>query len=92
MNVRSQPTQNSNSVATIPVDTGGGLGPAVTVFCQVTGSAVTDPVDSTLTGDIWDKVSYNGITGYISDLYVNTPQSAAGNYAAFSDPPLWECE
>ncbi|HLI39627.1 MAG TPA: protein kinase [Streptosporangiaceae bacterium] len=92
LNVRSQPTQNSNSVATIPVDTGGGLGPAVTVFCQVTGSAVTDPVDSTLTGDIWDKVSYNGITGYISDLYVNTPQSAAGNYAAFSDPPLWECE
>ncbi len=91
LNVRSQPTQKSNSVATIPIDSGGGLGPAVTVFCQVTGSAVTDPVDSTLTGDIWDKVSYNGVSGYISDLYVNTPQSAAQHYSSYSNPPLWQC-
>jgi hypothetical protein len=92
LNVRSQPTQNSSSVATIPPDTGGGLGPAVTVYCQVTGGNVTDPYDKTLTGDLWDKVTYNGITGYLSDLYVNTPQSQAQNYNSFSDPPLWQCQ
>jgi hypothetical protein len=91
LNVRAQPSQSSASVAIIPI-TGGALGPAVTVDCQVTGSAVTDPVVASLTGDLWDKVVYNGINGYVSDLYVNTPQSVAANYNSFSDPPLWECQ
>lgn len=89
LNVRAQPTQSSQSLATIPPT--GGVGPQVTVLCQVTGSVVTDPVDHTLTGDLWDKLSYNGISGYISDLYVDTPQSQAGNYDSWSDPPLWQC-
>jgi hypothetical protein len=91
LNVRSQPAQGSASVAVIPVLTGGGLGPAVTVQCQVTGQAVTDPDTGSLTGDVWDKVTYNGVSGYISDLYVDTPQSKAQHYNSFSDPPLWEC-
>jgi hypothetical protein len=53
---------------------------------------VKDKYDPTLTGDVWDKVTYNGVTGYISDLYVNTPQSMAQHYNSFSDPPLWQCQ
>jgi hypothetical protein len=89
--VNAQPNTQSQKVAVIPVLTGN-LGPQVIVACQVTGQAVTDPDDSTLAGDLWDKVSFNGVTGYISDLYVNTPQSVAGNFNSFSDPPLWECK
>jgi hypothetical protein len=89
--VRSQPTHLSRKLATIPVLTGGGLGPAVTVYCQVTGEKYTDPQVTTLTGDVWDKLTYKGVTGYISDLYVNTPESQAQHYNSFSDPPLWQC-
>ncbi len=88
--IKAQPNLQSDTVATIPVLTGS-LGPQVIVACQVIGSDVTDPVNSALTGDVWDKVSYNGVTGYTSDLYVDTPQSQAGNFGAFSDPPLWQC-
>jgi serine/threonine-protein kinase PknK len=88
--VKAQPDTGSQTVAVIPVLTGS-LGPQVIVACQVSGQAVTDPVDGALAGDIWDKVSYNGTAGYISDLYVDTPQSMAGNFGAFSDPPLWQC-
>lgn len=88
--VQAQPNTGSQTVAVIPVLTGS-LGPQVLVACQVAGQAVTDPVDGTLAGHLWDKVSYQGINGYISDLYVDTPQSAAGNFGSFSDPPLWQC-
>lgn len=90
--VQAQPNAESQTqtVAVIGVLTGN-LGPQVIVACQVTGQFVTDPDDPTLAGDVWDKVTYNGIAGYISDLYVDTPQSVAGNYGSFSDPPLWEC-
>jgi hypothetical protein len=88
--VHAQPNTESQTVATIPV-LSGNLGPQVIVACQVTGEAVTDPVDGTLAGDLWDKISYQGMTGYVSDLYVDTPQSVAGNFGAFSYPPLWQC-
>jgi hypothetical protein len=91
LNVRSGPGQTYSSVARIPVTTGS-TGPQVTVQCQVTGGTVTDPVDSSLSGDLWDKLTYNGVTGYVSDLYVNTPQSVAGNYDSWSDPPVWQCQ
>lgn len=74
LSVQAQPNIGAQTVAVIPVLTGN-LGPQVIVACQVTGGAVTDPDDPTLAGDLWDKVSYNGLTGYISDLYVDTPQS-----------------
>ncbi|MEV5750771.1 hypothetical protein AB0L00_23355 [Actinoallomurus sp. NPDC052308] len=87
LNVRAAPDQGSASVGTI---TAGGQ-PTVPVICQVTGGSVTDPVDSTVHGRIWDRITWNGGTAYLSDLYVHTPRSAAGDYGAFSDPPLWHC-
>lgn len=89
--VKAAPDPNSATVATIPVLTGN-LGPQVIVSCQITGTAVSDPVDGTLKGDIWDKATYNGVSGYISDLYVDTSQSVAGNFDSFSYPPLWQCQ
>lgn len=90
LRVRAQPNTGSQIVAVIPVLTAS-LGPQVIVYCQVTGEEVINPGGGTLAGDIWDKVTYQGTSGYISDLYVNTPQSVAGNYNSFSDPPLWQC-
>jgi hypothetical protein len=68
-----------------------GLYPTVTVSCQVQGGWATDGGDPSLTGDIWDRVTYRGVTGYVSDLYVSTPKSAAHSYTSFSYPPLWQC-
>jgi serine/threonine-protein kinase PknK len=67
-----------------------GQSPAVTVQCQVQGAVATDPFDEA-SGDIWDRVSWNGQTAYISDMYVNTASSQARNFNAFTDPPLWQC-
>ena len=33
----------------------------------------------------------HGLAGYVSDLYVRTPQSVAGHYTTLSNPPLWPC-
>jgi hypothetical protein len=87
LSVRAGPTTQSSAIATIPV----GQQPPVTVVCQVAGEFVTDPHDPTLKGDIWDQVVWNGRTAYISDLYLTTPQSSAGHYGSYSDPPLWRC-
>ena len=57
-------------------------GETVTVICQVKGEWVSG-------GDIWDKISWSGPTGFIHDLYLNTPNSPN---KTFSNPPLWNCK
>lgn len=92
LNVRASPTQSSQSLAQVPGCTPvGGTGVAVTVYCQVTGSTATDNLDPSLSGDIWDSVTWNGINGWVNDIYIDTPQSNARNFNAYSDPPLWQC-
>lgn len=92
VNMRTSPHLNATIITSFPKTPPGTLGTPVTVYCQVTGDTATDPADHHVTGDIWDYVSGNGQTGYVSDLYVSTPSSRAGNYSSFSDPPLWECQ
>jgi hypothetical protein len=87
LEVRPAPTTAQSPIASIPV----GQNPTVTVVCQVSGAWVQDNGDPTLHGSIWDQVDWSGRTAYISDLYVSTPQSAAGNYANYSYPPLYQC-
>jgi hypothetical protein len=88
LGVRSTPAVAAgNLLTTIPPH----VYPTVTVLCQVRGGTATDGGDPTLTGDVWDRITYQGVTGYVSDLYVRTPMSTRGRYTSFSYPPLWQC-
>jgi hypothetical protein len=92
VNMRSGPHTADEIKHSFPPTPAGGRGAAVTVLCQTQGDQFTDPVVTSINGDIWDYVSYGGQNGYIIDLYVSTPNSVAGNYHAYSDPPLWNCQ
>lgn len=91
-NLHLRPSTNPNdpALATFPLTPQNGLGVGITVLCQTKGTYVQDPKDPTLHGDLWDYATYNGQTGYVSDLYVDTAESKAGNYESFSSP-LWQC-
>ncbi|MFC0040169.1 fibronectin type III domain-containing protein [Actinomadura rayongensis] len=58
----------------------------VTVLCQASGSHVVDSNDGNLQSSVWDKIDYNGVK-WVSDLYVNTPGSNAGQFSS----TLWSC-
>ena len=94
LNLRPSAASGPTSLATFPLTPApppnDRLGVGLTVLCQTTGETVTDLNDNTLTGDVWDYVSYNGQKGYVSDLYVDTAESKAHNYNSFSSP-LWQC-
>ena len=66
------------------------LGASVTVVCQTAGSYVRDPTFPNEQGSMWDRIS-SPVRGYVSDIYVRTPQSVAGHYSSYSNPPLWPC-
>ncbi|MGW1991396.1 hypothetical protein [Embleya sp. NPDC001921] len=67
----------------------------IVVHCQTRGQKVTrDRGDEPSSpSDIWDKVTYSGggarVDGYMTDLYVRTPNAAAGT---FSSARLWTCD
>lgn len=86
VNMRSAP----NTSGTVLTQFAPNSGAPVTVLCQQQGQFVTDPSGSP-SGNMWDYVSANGKTGWVSDLYVTTPESVAGNHSSYSDPPLWQC-
>ena len=59
----------------LPATPTGDFGVPVTVHCQTTGPTVTLSTAMWLPSDIWDEISYDGATGYVSDLYVSTENS-----------------
>jgi cell wall-associated NlpC family hydrolase len=63
LTVRSAPSTGASSAGTVAD------GAAVNIDCQTTGETVTGKYG---TSNIWDKVSYRGHTGYVSDTYVYT--------------------
>ncbi|MGW9210844.1 fibronectin type III domain-containing protein [Embleya sp. NPDC055664] len=69
----------------------GEIGPnytgSITVHCQTMGQNVTRTATNVHSA-VWDRVDYKSISGYVSDLYVRTPNSDNGKFS----PPLWECE
>jgi hypothetical protein len=54
--------------------------PSVTVHCKTTGTTVTHPYDK-VTSNVWGKITYNGISGYIADIYLDSRNNAA----------VWDC-
>jgi hypothetical protein len=79
--IRPGPSQRSgNPVGQVP------KGGTIRILCQVTGENVQDPSNpTTLHGNVWDKVP----SGYISDLYVLTANSNAGQMSPPSQ--VWPC-
>lgn len=73
----------TRSVAQIPA----GYEGAITVHCQTTGERVNRD-DTSVYSNIWDKVTWQGHTGYTTDLYIRTPNSDSGTFS----PELWQCE
>ncbi|WP_436787959.1 fibronectin type III domain-containing protein [Yinghuangia sp. YIM S10712] len=85
MGIRNVPdSQEGGRAGAIPP----GYEGEITVHCQVKGST-EHRLDGT-GGDsaIWDKVTYKGTTGYLSDVYVTTSNSGKNAYSR----ELWQCE
>ncbi|WTW92481.1 hypothetical protein OG216_03425 [Streptomycetaceae bacterium NBC_01309] len=81
--IRQAPNTSAAIVATIP----GGQEPNIQVHCQARGGSATRD-DGSATSAIWDRVTYNGVTGWMTDLYVRTTNSDRGQ---FSPNQLWQC-
>jgi hypothetical protein len=81
--LHSQPNSSSGRVGAVPP---GWNGP-ITVYCQTTGSAETHDTYG-WHSSIWDKITYNGTTGWISDLWVSTANHKSGQ---FSPQDVWQC-
>ncbi|MFD0684627.1 fibronectin type III domain-containing protein [Actinomadura fibrosa] len=82
--IRSEPSPTAGRVGSIPK----GYHGAVTVHCQRSGPRYTDTFNSANRSSvIWNQITYNGVTGWISDLFVVTSGSGTDNFS----PPLWEC-
>lgn len=62
---------NIRALATADSAREGGLpgGASTTVYCYAVGQYQSNPPYS---DDYWDFVDYNGVTGYISDAFLNT--------------------
>lgn len=59
----------------------------ITVHCQVTGERATRDGTS-IDSAIWDRVTWEGKQGWVSDLYIRTTNSDKGTY---SSNQLWQC-
>ncbi len=63
VNIRTEPTSTSASVAVVP------SGSQVTVECVTTGEQITGPYGPT---DKWDRITWNSTKGYVTDEYVES--------------------
>jgi hypothetical protein len=77
LNLRSGPNGSTTLIGCIPDNT------VMPIACTVQGDAVTGPWDTTT---IWDKVTYGGTTGYVSDAYVYTGTNSSAAVACATAP------
>ncbi|MEV5829515.1 fibronectin type III domain-containing protein [Spirillospora sp. NPDC052242] len=82
--VRNTPAGSGNSVVTEMYDNNG---ENVTVHCKVKGASYTHPRDTSLSGNTYTKITYNGKTGYVIGYLIDTP----GNWNTLAGPPVWNC-
>ena len=74
--IRSGPSTSNGKAGQIP----GNSTPAVTVHCKTTGQSVTHPFTHQ-TSAIWGKISYQGVNGYVADIYLDSRY----------DNDVWDC-
>jgi uncharacterized protein YraI len=68
LNLRSGPNGNTALIGCIPDST------TISIDCTAQGNSVTGPYGATT---LWDRTTYQGAVGYVSDAYVYTGQAAA---------------
>jgi uncharacterized protein YraI len=75
--IRSNPNDAGSRIGKVP------SGASVEVLCQTTGPSVSDRKYGTTT--IWDRISYGGTTGYVTDLYVLSNQDRIAGVGSCDD-------
>jgi uncharacterized protein YraI len=80
LTLRAKPTTHSSAVTYIP------SGRRINITCQISGQRVSGKYG---TSTLWDKTSFNGHTGYVSDTYVYTGSDGrvAPTCGKASNPP-----
>jgi hypothetical protein len=73
LNIREQPTGSSRLLGTVPYNT------VLEIPCTTHGSSVSGPYGN---GNVWDRITYGGITGWVSDSWM---------YTGRNDPVSGEC-
>lgn len=75
--IRTGPTTSYQVIGSIPYRT------SVTITCTTRGQSMTGPYGATT---LWDKVSYNGKVGYVTDAYIYTGSASAVAPACSTSP------
>ncbi|MFT4232294.1 MAG: SH3 domain-containing protein [Leucobacter sp.] len=78
LNLRQSASSSAAVLGCIPKNT------TVTIQCTASGSSMTGPYGAT---KIWDKVTWNGKTGYVTDAYIYTGTNSAVASGCSSAPP-----
>lgn len=80
LNLRSSASGSSSLTGCIP------KGTIIAISCTAQGNSVTGPYGATA---LWDRTTYNGVTGFVSDAWVYTGVSGpvAGACATPTPPP-----
>jgi uncharacterized protein YraI len=68
INIRPEPDTNVPPVGTVPDGT------YVAIQCTASGPTITSAGGPT---NVWDLVTYHGVTGYVADAYINTGRLTA---------------
>jgi hypothetical protein len=65
IHVRSEPDKSAPPIETVPDGT------PLLLQCSTDGQSVTSAGGTT---SVWDQVTYNGVTGFVADAFINTGQ------------------
>ena len=65
INIRTAPNTSAPSIGSVPDGT------PLLLQCSTSGENVTSAGGAT---DVWDQITYNGVTGYVADAFINTGQ------------------
>ena len=65
INIRSAPNTDDPQIGWVPDGT------PLLLQCSVTGQSETSAGG---TDAVWDQITYNGVTGYVADAFINTGQ------------------
>lgn len=68
VNVRSEPGTSLPPVGAVPDGT------YVAIQCTSTGPTIASAGGAT---NVWDRITYDGVTGYVADAYINTGRLTA---------------
>jgi len=87
-NVRDAPNTKHAPIGSFPKDSRA----KIVVLCQEpNGEYIKDATVWSGVSYVWDKVQYQGGTGWVAGIYVSTPQVRAGHYTVPDSPKIWPC-